>query len=223
MTLQSHPDTVLFRTVAEQDAALDRVMAHLEAGGLIAYPTETVYGFGCMLHPDALRRLAEVKGRTEAKPFVLLVTGSDMLPGLEWTPAATALARRFWPGALTLALRVSGSMPQQVVSTTGTVAVRASPHPGVRRLLLRLGSPITSTSANLPGQPAALDAGQAGRALLAASGDRPVLVLDGGTLPPSPPSTIVDCSVDPPKLVRAGRIDASQLAETVHGIENARP
>lgn len=218
------PPIVPFRTEPEQMAALDGVAAHLDAGGLIAYPTETVYGFGCKLDPTALARLAGAKRRTEAKPFVILVTDAEMVRDLEWTANARALAGRFWPGALTLALRApeEGRWPPEIVSPAGTVAVRATPHPGVRRLLQRIGSPLTSTSANVPGQAAALDAPLAGQALADLAGDAALLVLDGGTLPPSPPSTIVDCSVDPPELVRAGRIDASELAEIVHGIETAR-
>jgi L-threonylcarbamoyladenylate synthase len=195
------------------------VASHLRAGGLIACPTETVYGFGCLLQPDPLARLARAKRRHDERPFLLLVADREMAGNLEWTAAATALAEAFWPGPLTLALGVRGEWPREVTSPAGTVAIRATPHEGVRALIRRCGEPLTSTSANEPGEAPALDAASAGRALASATGDRSGLVLDGGRLPPSRPSTIVDCSVDPPVIVRAGAIDATAIAEILNGLE----
>lgn len=212
--------TIPFRTGEEQRAALPAVIGHLRAGGLIACPTETVYGLSCTLRPDALARLAAVKGREYHRPFLLLVSDRNMLSGVEWTAGAAALADAFWPGPLTLALRTTGdSFPPEVVSRAGTVAMRATPHAGMRMVVEACGEPVTSTSANLPGGQPAEDAGAAAAVLVAAAGDWPVLVLDGGKLPPSPPSTIVDCSTEPPRLVRAGVIDVNALSEIINGIE----
>jgi L-threonylcarbamoyladenylate synthase len=223
MTPQNTHPTIPFRTEPEQRAALERVVRHLRAGGLIAYPTETVYGFGCTLQADALSRLAAIKRRGFDSPFLLLVTDRHMFANAAWTPAAIALASAFWPGPLTLALRTTGGqVPREVVSMAGTVALRATPHAGVRMLLERCG-PLTSTSANAPDDPPAADARTAAAPLVAGAGGWPVLVLDGGTLPPSRASTIVDCSTEPPRLIRAGEIDATQLSEVIHGIEVTEP
>jgi L-threonylcarbamoyladenylate synthase len=211
--------TIPFRTEAEQRAALDIVADHLRSGGIIAYPTETVYGFGCMLQPAALERLATAKHRAEDRPFLVLVADREMASGVEWTAAAESLADAFWPGPLALALGAAGEWPREVLSRAGTVAIRATPHDGVRALIRHCGGPITSTSANEPGTAPALEPAAAARALASTTGSRSGLVLDGGPLPPSPPSTIVDCSVDPPVIVRAGAIDATAIAEILNGVE----
>src|SRR5688500_14693581 len=142
-----------FYTPDDYALAADIVTEHLDSGGLIAYPTETVYGFGCALENAPLDALANIKGGRDDKSFLVLVANAHQLPGLLWTPAARTLAEAFWPGALTLALRVeSDAFPARVVSTSGTVAIRVSPHVGLQELLRRYARPITSTSANLPGQ-----------------------------------------------------------------------
>src|SRR5262245_46784931 len=112
-----------FSTAAEQQNALAPVSQHLWAGGLIAYPTETVYGLGCLLQVDALDQLAQLKqGRTE-KAFLLLIDEPDQVSGLHWTSAAQRLAEAFWPGPLTLALRGDDAeYPPQVVGPAHTVA-----------------------------------------------------------------------------------------------------
>lgn len=202
-----------FRTVAEQQAAARGVAAYLRNGGLIAYPTETVYGFGCALTEPALAALAALKSRSEDKPFLILVLDTE-IEGVEWTPQALAMAREFWPGPLTLVLRAKpGVFPKYVADERNTVAVRATPHPGVRLILEALGGPMTSTSANLPGQMPATSLEQARAVLAEIAPVVDVWLLDGGTLPASPPSTIVDGSIQPPRLIRRGAIDIAQMAE----------
>lgn len=198
---------------AARDSA-DQIIGHLKDGGLVAYPTETVYGFGCLVRDDAVTALAALKARESAKPFLLLILEAGDLPGLEWSPSATRLAERFWPGALTLAIPVHGAFPSRILSSEGAVAVRATPHESLRALLEMLGEPITSTSANLPGRPPATSAEEAG-AVLAELGRSDVLVLDGGQLPASAPSTVVDCSREPPRLIREGAITAEALMQVV--------
>jgi L-threonylcarbamoyladenylate synthase len=193
------------------------VAEHLRREGLICYPTETVYGLGCALVPAALERLAGLKARDDRKPFLLLVSGREPLPGLHWTAEAVRLAEAFWPGPLTLALRAEdGVYPRWVVGERGTVAVRWSSHPGIGLLIEALGSPLTSTSANLPGEPPATSADEA-RTVIRALGDPAGLwLLDGGPLPASAPSTIVDCSGRRPRVLRAGAI-GTELLRTVVG------
>lgn len=212
---------------------MDRVVPHLRRGGLIAYPTETVYGFGCALRPAPLGVLARLKGRTTERPFLVLVESADEVDDLVWTPSARALADAFWPGPLTLALRLGPSRSvagqpasPEIVSPVATVAVRASPHAAVAELLRGFGEPVTSTSANARGAPPASDAPGAAGAALAASraagedAETLFLILDGGALPPSPPSTVLDCSEQRPRLVRAGALSLESLRQVVSGIDH---
>ncbi|HEX6067117.1 MAG TPA: L-threonylcarbamoyladenylate synthase [Longimicrobiales bacterium] len=192
---------------------------HLKRDGVIAYPTETVYGFGGLITAPALRRVAELKSRAENKPFLLLVSNPAQCAGLEWNEEARKLAQHFWPGPLTLALRAtSGEFPAQVLSESQTVAVRETPHPGLRTLLDVLGQPITSSSANLPRQAPAADAADVAIMLREMQADD-VLLLDGGRLAPAEPSTLIDCSVVPPRVLRQGGIAVAKLREVVEQLD----
>lgn len=210
-----------FRNTADRDREVRSVDTHLREGGLIAYPTETVYGLGCTLRPDALERLAELKGRGHDSPFLLLIERPEGMPELAWTESALRLAAAFWPGPLTLALRAEpDSFPDRVLGPGGTVAVRSSPHPAVQSILAALGEPVTSTSANLPGRHPAMSAGGVLELLEEAGPPSNVMVLDGGPLPPSPPSTIVDCSGPRPRVLREGAISVTALAGVIGYIES---
>lgn len=205
--------TLPFLVPADVQSAIPDVVGHLRAGGLIAYPTETVYGFGCLLQDDALARLAEVKGRADDKPFLVLVGTVSDLAGVTWSDSARQLARAFWPGPLTLALPAEpGLFHPRVVGPAGTIAVRETSHPAVRELLLALGVPLTSTSANAPGEASALTAEDAA-AILREARATDAWILDGGRLTRSEPSTLVDCSVEPPRVIREGVITIDALAK----------
>lgn len=206
--------TVRFAAPAEVAKSVGEIVQHLRAGGLIAYPTETVYGFGSLVRDDAVTALAALKARDPSKPFLLLIREAADIPELEWTPSARRLAERFWPGALTLALRVQGGFPSRILSSEGAVAVRATPHAGLRSLLERLGEPITSSSANLPGSAPATNADEVA-VVLSELGRSDVMILDGGQLSPSASSTLVDCLQEPPRVLRAGVITTEALTQVV--------
>ena len=193
---------------------LERIAAHLESGGLVAYPTETVYGFGCALHPGALSRLARLKGRSEDAPFLLLIPDESSVGDLRWSRTARELAEVFWPGALTLVLDdPSESYPPEVRGPSGGVAVRRSPHPVAGAVVEALGAPLTSTSANPPGGRPATTGDEAAKAARAVGATPEELwILDGGSLPPSPPSTIVDLTGDELRVIREGAVPARRLA-----------
>lgn len=203
-----------FATARDVAASSHFITTHLRQGGLIAYPTETVYGFGGLVQDSALTALSALKARDPAKPFLLLIREAEDMPALEWTVSARRLAARFWPGPLTLALRVRSDFPSRILSHEGTVAVRATPHICLRALLSELGQPITSSSANLPGVPPASNADDVA-AILRDLGRSDVLILDGGQLPASLPSTVLDCSTYEPRLVRAGAITIEALNQVV--------
>jgi L-threonylcarbamoyladenylate synthase len=207
-----------FRTAGDVEAVAHRVREQLGAGLLLGYPTETVYGLGSSARGDALQRLAELKGRPKSKPFLLLVSSRVMAEhwGLIFTPAADALARAFWPGALTLALRGGeGRLPEMLRGPEGGIAVRHTSHPQVGALIARLGEPLTSTSANRPGQPPAPGAERLEEIFAADVARGALLVLDGGVLGNVPPSTLVDCTGREPRLIREGAIPREELRRAV--------
>ena len=200
---------VPFRSERDIAAAIPAVAAHLRRGGLLAHPTETVYGLGSRPEATQLQALAELKTRNPEKPFILLVSGREMAEelGLAFNEAAAALAAAFWPGPLTLVLPATGGkLPVELRGTEGGIAVRWTSHAGMERLIQEVGHPITSTSANRSGRPPAVDISAVQRDF----GDVPkLLALDGGTLGKAAPSTVLDCTAPAPRLVREGAIPRS--------------
>jgi L-threonylcarbamoyladenylate synthase len=212
------PPTVPFWSREEVQAALRGTIAHLHAGRVLAYPTETVYGFGGAVDHDAVESLVRLKGRPPGKPFLLLIAASEMLTklGLHLSADAAALAARHWPGPLTLVLPGGERrVPERLRGPEGGVAVRWTPHPGLTQLIRAYGDPITSTSANRPGVPPAMSAGEIVEQWSDAIGRGILRVLDGGRLEPSSPSTVVDCTGRRPRVIRPGAIVAPVLRESV--------
>jgi L-threonylcarbamoyladenylate synthase len=185
-------------------AALEQAAAVLRADGLVAFPTETFYGLGAAaLRPAAVRRVFEVKGRPEGKPLLVLVDSVAMADQLaaSISPRARELMARHWPGALTLVLPARPEIPVEVTAGSGTIGVRLSAHPVAHALVSALGAPVTAPSANPSDQAPPTTAA----AVVAYFGDE-ALVLDGGPTPGGEPSTVLDVTVDPPRLIRAGAV-----------------
>ena len=203
---------------ADADALLPAAQ-HVSAGGILAYPTETVYGFGGRCDPDSVRRVRALKRREESKPLLVLVRDADEVAGLRWTDEARELAKIFWPGSVTLVLEDPERLfPEGVRSAQGGVAVRVSPHPVVRLLLDALDGPLTSTSANAPGSPPARSGEEARAAVAALEAGAGLLVVDVGLLPASGPSTLVDCTGPAPVVVREGTVPLHRLRCVLPGI-----
>ncbi len=203
-----------FRNNAEVDAAIPTVRVHLRAGGLLGYPTETVYGLGSRAAERDVAALSALKGRPAGKPFLLLISDRAMAEahGLAFNASADALARAFWPGPLTLVLPGgSGRLPDLLRGPEGGIAVRWTSHPGIARLVAALDEPLTSTSANLPGSQPAPGAAAIVRDFRAAVDAGQLLVLDGGVLGNRPPSTVVDCTQPGARLVREGAVTLGEL------------
>lgn len=193
---------------------LREVGRHLRSGGLLAYPTETVYGLGGLVDEDPLRALAALKRRDANKPFLLLLPDRKAAPGLVWNRCARKLAERLWPGPLTLVLPDPGhTFPAQVRGGSGGVAVRMSPAPVVRQVLGEVNAPVTSTSANPTGGEPARSGKEAWEAARALDADERLWVVDAGEIPPAPASAIVDCTGRDPVVLRAGALDPSDLRE----------
>ncbi len=195
-------------------AAIEHAARVLAAGGLVAFPTETVYGLGAdATNGAAVARLYDAKGRPSFNPLITHVADASAARALaRFDLAAERLAAAFWPGPLTLVLPGgSGRLPDELRGPEGGVAVRWTSHRGVARLVRALGEPVTSTSANLPGRPPAPGAEAIVREFAPAVEAGTLLVLDGGVLGNSPPSTVVDCTQPVPRLIRAGALTLAEL------------
>jgi L-threonylcarbamoyladenylate synthase len=216
--MSSQSMVVPFWSPREVEASISGTLAHLAAGKVLAYPTETVYGFGGAVDERSVQRLVSLKGRPKGKPFLLLIAASEMIErlGLHLTGYAAMFAARFWPGPLTLVLPGGEKrVPDTLRGPEGGIAVRWTPHTSLARLILAHGQPITSTSANRPGVPPATAADQIVAQWTDAIARGTLRVLDGGTLRESQPSTVVDCTGRLPRVIRPGAISATKLRAIV--------
>ena len=189
---------------ADPGPALEAAGAILRGGGVVLYPTDTLYGLGARVDSGpALDRIFAIKRRDTGKPLPVIVRGMDevrMLAG-EIPPQALRLMTEYWPGPLTIVLTASGEILPRLLGNKGKIGLRWPDHPFLARLLLAAGGPLTATSANLSGQPPVSDA-EEGFRLFNGKVD---LLLDGGRLV-SEPSTVVDASGEKIVLLRAGKL-----------------
>lgn len=201
------------RVFSSQDPqALAQAERLLRAGGLVAFPTDTVYGLGAMLFDaQAIEQLYFVKGREAAKAIAVLIGDEAALAQVagEISGVAARLARHFWPGPLTLVLPAHSALPDNL-SPLPTVGVRKPDHPVALALLHRTG-PLAVTSANLSGQPSAASAAE----VYAQLNGRIPFILDGGQTPGGQPSTVVDCTGHELMILRQGPITMQQLLDAV--------
>ncbi len=188
--------------------AMIKALEVLGGGGLVAFPTETVYGLAADLRmPEAIQKLYEVKGRETSKAIAVLIGELEQIEliaeGL--SDQAARLAGRYWPGALTLVLPKRAGLPENL-SALPTVGVRMPDHP-FALALLRAAGPLAVTSANLSGQASP----QTAEEVLAQLGGRLELLLDGGRCPVGVPSTVVDCTGAELRILRQGAIPAEKI------------
>lgn len=188
------------------DDDLQQAAAWLRAGLIVAYPTDTYYGLAVdPTSPDAVRRLFALKGRDARLALPLIAASIEQVAEAigPLRGASADLARRFWPGPLSLILDAPPTIALDVHGGAGTVAVRVPAHRIARALASAFGAPITATSANRSGHPPAANVD----VLDDLSSDDRVFVVDGGASPGGAPSTIVDARKDVPQCIRAGAID----------------
>ena len=190
------------------DTILPAVQRVLSAGGVIAIPTETSYGLAVRpTQPQALRRLFEIKGRPSDKPILVLIGNHGQLDQLvaRIPPVAAVLMEQLWPGPLTIVFPAAADLPSLLTAGTGTIGIRLSPLPYLRRLLSKTG-PLTGTSANRSSEPSLSHAADVERAL----GSALDMILDGGRTAGGPASTIVD-ACDRPRLLRPGALSTDVI------------
>jgi L-threonylcarbamoyladenylate synthase len=190
--------------------AIGRTVDILRRGGVVVFPTETYYGLGAHAFcEDALARVYALKGRPQHFPLLCLIDGRDRLKALVATVPSWAaeLMMRFWPGPLTFVLPPRQGIPSALIGPGGGVAVRWSPHPLAQALVKALAAPIVGTSANLSGAPPVVRIQDLARTIVQGVG----AVLDGGTLPGEYPSTVLDCTGWPPRIIRDGAVSREVL------------
>lgn len=199
-------------TASFGDEAITRAAEILRRGGLVAFPTETVYGLGARADSsEAVRRIYEAKGRPSTNPSIVHVASAEAAFALarEVPEAARALARRFWPGPLTLVLPVRvGAVASEVLAGGDTIALRVPAHPAARALLEAVALPIAAPSANRSTSISPTTAAHVERSL----GERVELILDAGPTGYGIESTIVDASAAPLVLLRHGSISLEAIA-----------
>jgi L-threonylcarbamoyladenylate synthase len=193
----------------EQDSVAAAAAATLRSGGLVVYPTDTVYGLGAdATRSDAIERIYQVKGRPDEKAIIFLV---DSMQGIRSRclvdGRAERLAERFWPGPLTLVLARLAPTPGQLP----TLGVRVPRHEAALAIIRAMDGPVATTSANRSGEPSARSADQA-RGQLANEVD---LIIDAGSSPLGQESTVLDLTTDPPRVLRAGALSADIIAATL--------
>ena len=201
-------------------AEIERAVALLSAGELVAFPTETVYGLGAdASNPAALARIFAAKGRPKTHPLIVHVSGlADVRDWAAEVPdAAARLAGAFWPGPLTLVLPRSARVPDAVTGGQASVALRAPAHPVARALLAAFGRGIAAPSANRHGRISPTRAADVREEL----GDRVAMVLDGGDCAVGLESTIVACLDGRVTLLRPGSVSRSQVADVVGRVDEA--
>ena len=185
--------------------------AILRRGGLVAFPTETVYGLGAnALDTAAVRRIFEVKQRPATSPLIVHAASETMARAYAavWSPAARDLARRFWPGPLTIIVPASARVPLKLTGNTGRLALRQSRSKVANQLIALLNQPLISTSANISGSPTC----RSGIDVFGMMDGRVDLVIDGGMCNGAG-ATTVDITEPSWRLIRAGAIEEKEIAE----------
>jgi L-threonylcarbamoyladenylate synthase len=182
----------------------------IRQGGVIGFPTRCLYGLGAdALNPDAVERIIKIKQRPQDNPILILVDSKRQLGMLvnEVPPTADVLITAFWPGRVTLVFEARKTVSEKLTAQTGKIGVRIPGHPVAAALVKQVKGPITGTSANLSGQAGVCRV----RNLDPAVAENLDCVLDAGTLMGGIGSTVVDVTVDPPRILREGTVTASQI------------
>jgi L-threonylcarbamoyladenylate synthase len=192
--------------------AIQRALEVIKEGGVIAFPTDTVYGIGVSAYQeDAIKKIYQVKERSQLKAIPILISEAEELNQVaqEIQPSTKKIINHFWPGPLTLVLLKQSTLPQNL-SKTSSIGVRV-PDDNLTRELLRQAGPLAATSANLSGQPSALNAFE----VLEVLGGKIDLILDGGPARGGQASTVLDLTEEIPQIVREGPISLNEIMQVI--------
>jgi len=205
----------LTSVIKEENPDSPKIVASvLNNGGIIIYPTETLYGLGALaVNEESAKKVFDIKGRLQANPIPILVRDKEMLSEyVVVTDEANRLIEKFLPGPLTLVLKEKKNLPYLISAGTGTIAIRISGHPFVKRLFDFLFQPLTSTSANISGQENLFSFDE----IYKTFNSKVELIVDSGNLPRSKGSTVIDLTVKPAFIIRKGDISSVRLKEFIN-------
>lgn len=206
------------KSTIEIKSQVEKGISILKMGGLVAFPTDTVYGLGsCATIPQAVEKVYEVKNRPKTMALPILVANESQISKFaeQVPPVAWRLIRRFMPGALTIVLTKSSLIPDIVTGGGTTVAIRIPAHPVPIALIEGLGAPVIGTSANLSGEPSPLTAEE----VYAQIDDNVDLIIDDGRCPGGKESTVVDVTGKVPIIVREGAISKKEIEKVIRSKE----
>ncbi|MDO9545309.1 MAG: L-threonylcarbamoyladenylate synthase [Pelolinea sp.] len=207
-------ETIVFKQ--SNDQSISKAKSILQSGGVIAVPTDTVYGIACLVSdPNSIQLLYSIKERDLLKAIPVLIGALDQISNIskDLPESAHILAHNFWPGALTLVVNKHHNLPQEL-TTFPTVGVRMPNHNWLRQLMDLCG-PLAVTSANMSGEPSLATAHE----VLDALSGKVDLLIDGGTCEGGIPSTVVDCTQSPIKILREGGIAKNMIYDSI--LENS--
>jgi len=207
-------DILPTHTAALFAAAVERAVELLRSGGVVALPTETVYGLAAnALNGKAVARIYEIKGRPAHNPIIVHVADAAMARSCvsSWPPIADKLARAFWPGPLTLVLPRAREIPDIVTAGGNTVGIRWPAHPFIQAVIRKCGFPLAAPSANMSGCVSPTNA----RHVQTQLGERLQLIVDGGQSQVGIESTVIDLTQDPPEILRPGMIHEESLTAVI--------
>jgi len=206
--------TVVVDPKTPQTEVVQQAVEALRRGGLVAFPTDTLYALGAdALAADAIERVLLVKGRHGGKPLSILVPSVEAIValGVSLGDGVRDLMQAFWPGPLTVVVKAPRRFPAALTAATGTIGLRIPGGVVAQSILAAFGGPIIGTSANKAGGADPADAKTVQRAV----GGQIDLILDGGRVALGVPSTVIDCSVEPARLLREGAIPRATLAAKI--------
>jgi L-threonylcarbamoyladenylate synthase len=206
--------TVVVDPKVPQPEVIRQAVETLRRGGLVAFPTDTLYALGAdALTAEAVERVLTVKGRSRGKPLSVLVPSVEAIGtlGVSLSPELRDVLRGFWPGPLTVVVKAAGRFPAVLTAATGTVGLRIPAGVVAQAVLAGFGGAVIGTSANKAGGPDPSDAKTVQRAI----GGQIDLILDGGRVSLGVPSTVLDCTVQPARILREGAVPRARLAAAI--------
>ena len=210
--------TLKIDPINPKSSEIDKAVAQLRSGNLVAFPTDTVYGIGAdVFNEVAVRRIFAAKKRDINKPLQILIAHKGDLKTIAKNPSEVLdrLASEFWPGPLTIVMAAKEDFPLRVRCGRDTIGVRMPADIIALKLIEAFGAPVAATSANISGYPDPVNAEEVMKYL----GDKVHVILDSGSTPGNVPSTVLDISVHPPIILRQGKLSAEDLRRTLGEFE----
>jgi len=197
---------------ADTEETREHAARVVASGGVIAFRTDTFYGLGANpRNAKAVQRIRAIKGRDDGKPILLLIAELAEVKSLTAfePPLFRVIATGLWPGPLTIVLPAIGALPNEVTAGSGSIGLRLPAHDGLRELLMTCGGVLTATSANPSGSEPATSALQVVEYFPTGID----LIIDGGVVTATQPSTVIDVTCDPPRIIREGAVTRAELEE----------